>query len=309
MEFKKLFQRKLNLAILLFSVYVLLNCSITQTQQRALQNFGETAVVMSNLTSNELITMRNATIQMNMNRIRLENMSKSKEEMNTNEKKDYEQLDGSFTIPIVSIRLKAITTIRSYAKLLLSLSSDASRRELEQATQSFLFSTQNLTGEYKKFDEKKLNTIGETVKLFGGILTEHKKKDAIQSIILESKDQVELLCDLLAKDFDPKGGKLATYFIVTGKDLQQVADEKLDPTSEIKSEKIKTRALIAFQLAEKNIQKRDTILPEIASAILNFKKANAELQESFRSEVYTTKDIAQFVNTVKAVQDYRAILK
>ena len=86
MEFKKLFQRKLNLAILLFSVYVLLNCSITQTQQRALQNFGETAIVMSNLTSNELITMRNATIQMNMNRIRLENMSKSKEEMNTNEK-------------------------------------------------------------------------------------------------------------------------------------------------------------------------------------------------------------------------------
>ena len=116
MEFKKLFQRKLNLAILLFSVYVLLNCSITQTQQRALQNFGETAIVMSNLTSNELITMRNATIQMNMNRIRLENMSKSKEEMNTNEKKDYEQLDGSFTIPIVSIRLKAITTIRSSAK-------------------------------------------------------------------------------------------------------------------------------------------------------------------------------------------------
>ena len=217
-------------------------------------------------------------------------------------------MDGSFDIPVIALRLKAITTIRSYANLLLSLASDSSKKELEQATNSFLFSVENLSGEYKKFDEKKLNSIGEAIKLFGGIWTEYKKKDSIKTIILESKDQIELLCDLLAKDFDPKGNRLATSFIFTGEELLTSSEEKLDP-NEGKSEKIKKKALLTFHLAEKNIQKKETILPEIAKSILILKTANAELYETFRSEVYTEKDIIQFVNTVKAVQDYRAILK
>ena len=179
--------KKLNLAILIPAIYLFLNCSITQTQQRTLQNFGETAIVMSNLTSSELIAMRNSTIQMNMHRIRLENMTTKKEDTNTEDTKEYAKLEGSFTILNIAIRLKAIATLRSYAKLLLSLASDSSKKELEQATQSFLFSAQNLSGDYKKLDEKKLNSIGEAAKLFGGIFTEHKQKDAIKSIILDSK--------------------------------------------------------------------------------------------------------------------------
>jgi hypothetical protein len=157
-------------------------------------------------------------------------------------------------------------------------------------------------------DEKKLNAIGEAIKLFGGIFTEHKKKDSIKSIILESKEQIELLCDLLAKDFDPKGGRLATTFILTGEELLLSAEEKLDP-NEKKPEKIRSKALLSFHLAEKNIQKKETVLPEIAKSILNLKQANLEMYEAFRSEIYTTKDILKFANTVKAVQDYKAILK
>ena len=237
-------------------LFALLNCSITQTQQRALQNFGETAVIMSNLSSNELITMRDATILMNINRIQLESMEKPKEENNSKEKAEHKDLDGSFDIPVIALRLKAITTIRSYANLLLSLASDSSKKELEQATNSFLFSVENLSGEYKKFDEKKLNSIGEAIKLFGGIWTEYKKKDSIKTIILESKDQIELLCDLLAKDFDPKGNRLATSFIFTGEELLTSSEEKLDP-NEGKSEKIKKKALLTFHLAEKISKKRN----------------------------------------------------
>ena len=146
------------------------------------------------------------------------------------------------------------------------------------------------------------------MRLFGGIFTEYKKKDSIKDIILDSKDQIELLCDLLAKDFDPKGGRLATAFIFSGEDLLLNAEEKLDPT-EAKSEKIKTKALLSFHLAEKNIQRKETVLPEIAKSILSLKQANTELYEAFRSEVYSTRDIVKFVNTVKSVQDYKAILK
>lgn len=302
---KLLYLKKLNLAILI----CLAQCSITQSQQRALQNFGETAILMSNLSSNELIAMRNSTIQMNLNRIRLDNLDKPKDETQTKEEKgEYKDLDGVFDITVISIRLKAITAIRSYAKLLLSLSSDASQKELEKATQSFLFSVENLSSEHRKMDEKKLNAIGEAVKLFGGIFTEHKKKDSIKSIILESKEQIELLCDLLARDFDPKGGRLATTFILSGEELLLSAEEKLDP-NEKKPEKLRTRALLSFHLAEKNIQKKETVLPEIAKSILNLKQANLEMYEAFRSEIYTTKDILKFANTVKAVQDYKAILK
>jgi hypothetical protein len=297
--------QKLKLAMLI----CLIQCSLTQGQQRALQNFGETAVLMSNLSSNELIAMRNSTIQMNLTRIRLDNLDKPKEDSQTKEEKvEYKDLDGVFDINVISIRLKAIATIRSYAKLLLSLSSDASQKELERATQSFLFSVENLSSEQKKMDEKKLNAIGEAIKLFGGIFTEHKKKDSIKSIILESKEQIELLCDLLAKDFDPKGGRLATTFILTGEELLLSAEEKLDP-NEKKPEKIRSKALLSFHLAEKNIQKKETVLPEIAKSILNLKQANLEMYEAFRSEIYTTKDILKFANTVKAVQDYKAILK
>jgi hypothetical protein len=299
------FIKKLKLAILI----CLIQCSITQGQQRALQNFGETAILMSNLSSNELIAMRNSTIQMNLTRIRLDNLDKPKEDSQTKEEKvEYKDLDGVFDINVISIRLKAIATIRSYAKLLLSLSSDASQKELERATQSFLFSVENLSSEQKKMDEKKLNAIGEAIKLFGGIFTEHKKKDSIKSIILESKEQIELLCDLLSKDFDPKGGRLATTFILTGEELLLSAEEKLDP-NEKKPEKIRSKALLSFHLAEKNIQKKETVLPEIAKSILNLKQANLEMYEAFRSEIYTTKDILKFANTVKAVQDYKAILK
>jgi hypothetical protein len=305
----KLFSSKrLKLAMFFIFFYNLQNCSITQTQQKALQNFGETAVVMSSLSSNELIAMRDATILMNLSRIRLEALGKQKEEVNSKEAAEYKDLDGSFDISVISLRLKAIATLHYYAKLLLSLASDSSQKELEMATQNFLFSVENLSGEYKKMDEKKLNSIGEAIKLFGGIWTEYKKKDSIKSVILESKDQIELLCDLLSKDFDPKGNRLATSFIFAGEELLTSAEEKLDK-SEPRPEKIKSRALLYFHLAEKNIQKKNTVLPEISKSILNLKSANAELYETFRSEIYTSKDIVKFVNTVKAVQDYKAILK
>ncbi|MBP9165549.1 MAG: hypothetical protein KBF99_20360 [Leptospiraceae bacterium] len=299
---------KLKLAIFFCSIVISGNCSITQSQQRALQNFGETAVSMANVSSNELISMRNSTIQMNLTRIRLENSSKAKEEASAKDAPEYKDLDGVFDIKVISIRLKAIAAIRSYAKLLLALASDASQKELDRATQNFLFAVENLSSDHRKIDEKKLNSIGEAIRLFGGIFTEYKKKDSIKDIILDSKEQIETLCDLLAKDFDPKGGRLATAYILTGEELQLSADEKLDP-NEGKSEKVKIKALSAFHLAEKNIQKKETILPEIAKSILSLKQANTELFESFRSEVYNAKDIVKFANTVKAVQDYRAILK
>ncbi len=299
---------KWKIAMFFLIAFFFYNCSITQSQQRALQNFGETAVVMSNLSSNELISMRKSTILMNISRLKLEISGKSKEDVAAKDLSEYKDLDGVFDINVISIRLKAIATIRSYAKLLLSLASDASQKELNQATDSFLFSVQNLSSEHRKFDEKKLNQVGEAIKLFGGIFTEYKKKDSIKEIILDSKEQIELLCDLLAKDFDPKGGRLATAYILSGEDLLLSAEEKLDP-NEGKSEKVKAKALAAFHFAEKNIQKKETVLPEIAKSILQLKQANTELYEAFRSDTYTAKDIVKFVNTVKSVQDYKVILK
>ncbi len=297
----------LNFIILFWIGTQFYHCSITQTQHRALQNFGDTALAMSTLSSNEMIAMRNATIQMNLNRIRIDSLSKPKSE-SPKDMSELKDLDGSFDLTTVSLRLKAIASIRYYAKLLLSLSSDSSQKELDKATTNFLFSLENLSTEYKKMDEKKLNSIGEAIRLFGGIFTEYKKKDSIKEIILNSREQIEILCDLLAKDFDPKSGKLATSFILTGEDLLLAAEETLDP-AEGKPERTKAKALLAYNLAQKNIQKKDTILPEIAKSILILKQANAELYETFRSEVYTEKDIIKFVNTVKSVQDYKNILK
>lgn len=301
---------KMQMKFFLISILLiqLIQCSITQTQQRALQNFGDTALAMTNLSSGEMIAMRNATVQMNLNRIRIDNLTKGKEEASAKDIAELKDLDGSFDTTTISLRLKAIASIRYYAKLLLSLASDSSQKELDKATTSFLFSLENLSSEYKKMDEKKLNSIGEAIRLFGGIFTEYKKKDSVKEIILNSKDQIETLCDLLAKDFDPKSGKLATAFILTGEDLLLAAEEKLDP-AEAKPERIKAKALLAYNLAQKNIQKKETILPEIAKSILLLKQANTELYEAFRSEVYTEKDIIKFVNTVKTVQDYKNILK
>lgn len=283
--------------IIIFIFLFLIQCSFNDRQVITLKRFGDSTVTVTEMASEELVNMREATIQMNLTRLEMMGVVEGEP--------DYNDLDESFGINVVAVRLKALEVLNSYAKLLLAFSDEATKKKLQESSQEFVDSLRSVSQNYKQLDSTKLNALGEAVYVLSGLFADFKRREAIKSILRNSKDLIDTLCDLLEGDFDYKNdGKLASQYLLTTDRLLISADEYYYTTKLHKS-----KALKAIETATNHKIRRETILLQISKSIREIKKANSDLYNAFLKEGTTTEDLGNFVNTIITLRETHKLLK
>ncbi|MCB1190414.1 MAG: hypothetical protein H7A23_22025 [Leptospiraceae bacterium] len=284
--------------LVLFSLILfLIRCSFNDRQVISLKRFGDSTITVTEMASKELVFMREATMEMNLIRLQIAGV--------VDGEPDYNDLDESFDVKDVAIRLKSLEVLNSYAKLLLAFSDEATKKKLQTSSQEFVDSLRSVSQNYKQLDTSKLNALGEAVYILSGLFSDFKRKEAIKTILQNSRVLIDTLCDLLEGDFDyKKDGKLASQYLLTTDRLLVSADEYY-----YSSDSNKLKALKAIEMAMQHKTRRETILLQISKSIKDIKKANSDLYNAFLQGGTSTEDLGNFVNTIITLRETHKLLK
>ncbi|MCB1141916.1 MAG: hypothetical protein H7A24_05300 [Leptospiraceae bacterium] len=279
-------------------LFMLSHCAIKENQLRAIEKFGKTTEEISDLSAKELIRMRESTITMNLELLKLGT--------NTPGKPNPNNLDEALDPQSLTLRLKSILALRSYGLLLLSLARQDSAGDITRAAGNFLDNLDSLTPETKKFDSEKKANFLKNISFFTSIFTSYQKKAALKEIITGSKPQVDILCELLSMEFDYKKGKrMSLQYQVTTDRLIISSDEVLDMETD---RSIKNTALYAMHLATENKKIRENLHLKISDTFQELKKSNAELTAAFLEERIEMDDIKDFIQKTKTIEELTRVM-
>ena len=178
-------------------------CALTAKQKAAVSQFSGSAATLGDVTSSQLLAMRDDTVKMTIERLLLGGKSK-----NPN-LGDQTSLDRGFDVERVETISGATRALAAYGKSLAALVDDTQSADLKAASNEFVASLGRVPTAKEHLSDEQLQAIGTVVEEVGGLWIEWKRQQAVTTIVNNSKDAVEHLCDLLGKDFDPKTGWVA----------------------------------------------------------------------------------------------------
>ena len=191
------------LIILAVLTVLLSGCALTAAQKAAVSQFSDSAAALGDITSSELIAMRDGTVKMTMERLLLGGKSKDKELGNQ------ATLDRGFELKRVEAVSGAARALAAYGKSLGALVNDTQSADLKAASNEFIASLGRVPAATEHINDQQLGAIGTVIQDVGGFWIEWKRKQAVETIVAKSQRAVEHLCDLLIRDFSPgndKGG-------------------------------------------------------------------------------------------------------
>ncbi len=281
------------------AIFLLVSCGLTASQRKALKEFSSATASIGEVTSAELVRMRNEIIQMNVHRLRITEVK----DMKLPDDKD---LDKALDVEDVVERVRAAEVLQTYGELLLSLAEDTQQEELSAAADRFVQNVKGLPGVDRKLTQEQLDGIGKVVKTVGGLIVEHMKAKAIKLIVRDTSGQVEHLCDLLEADFDHENDRLAGQFVASTEKLLTASGKALERSGTLEE---RIAAIDALKLGRANRDRREEVLDRISQAVVKIKSANAELDGSLNSNKVTVEDLKEFSTRVRSLIDALKVLK
>jgi len=168
-------------------------CALTAKQKAAVSQFSGSAATLGDVTSSQLIAMRDDTVKMTIERILLGGKSKDPH------LGDQTSLDRGFEVDRVETVSGATQALAAYGNSLAALVDDTQSAELKAASNEFVASLGRVPTAKEHVSEEQLQAIGTVVEEVGGLWIEWKRKQAVETIVNNSKDAVEHLCDLLIR--------------------------------------------------------------------------------------------------------------
>jgi hypothetical protein len=282
--------RLLTLAVLLGTFA---GCALTAKQKAAVSQFSGSAVTLGAVTSSELIAMRDNTVKMTIERLLLGGKSKNPQ------LGDQTSLDRGFDVERVVTVSGATQALAAYGKSLAALVDDTQSADLKAASNEFVASLGRVPDVKKRLSDEQLQAIGTVVQEVGGLWIEWKRKQAVTTIVNNSKDAVEHLCSLLIKDFDPKEGWIALQLQIIEDPLMGEATNGLYDGRTYNDRKI---ALEAFRLAHGSRMSRTQVLQRVTDAATAMKKANSALAKAIAKSDWSYQDIQDFAQKAQSLQ-------
>lgn len=275
--------------------------SLTPSQRMNIANFSNATVTLGDLVSEELLKMREATIQMNTYRINVVGEEPGLPGIN--------DLDEKFDVEHVKVRIQAVEALKSYGQLLQALIETTPEDDLKKASDSFISSFNSLPGSIKKIDDQQAGMMGQAVYQLGKWLVNAKKAKIIQDVVTRSKDQVEHLCNLLRDEFDVSKARLLTQYKKTAN--VAVAAIKL-ALLETHEEYTDDQLREIYTEIQTHRQRVKLVGKNMSEAIENMRKANEALYRSveeggFPIEELVT-DLSAYNSSVKELVDTMKIL-
>lgn len=268
-------------------------CGLTATQKAAVSRFGDSAATLGDITSSELKAMRDSTVKMTMERLLLGGKS---EDPNLG---DQTSLDRGFEVKRVETVTGATRALAAYARSLTALVDDTQSTELRTASNEFVASLGRVPGAKDKLTDKQLEAIGTVIQEIGGLWIEWKRKQAVTTIVKESRQAVDHLCDLLLRDLDLGTGWVAKQLQVIEDPLTAAATNGLYDGHTYNDRRI---ALEAFRLAHENRMRRTEVLPRVTEAANAMKKANGALVQAVEDCGWSIQDIQAFAERARSLQ-------
>lgn len=268
-------------------------CALTAEQRAAVSQFSGSAATLGDVTSSELIAMRDDTVKMTIERLLLGGKSK---EQNLG---DQTSLDRGFDVERVETVSGATQALAAYGKSLAALVDDTQSPELKTASNEFVASLGRVPTAKEHLSDAQLGAIGTAVQEVGGLWIEWKRKQAVTTIVKNSKDAVEHLCDLLVRDFDPEKGWVAKQLQVIEAPLMAEATNGLYRGTTYDDRKT---ALEAFRLAHDSQMRRTQVLGRVTDAATAMKTANSALANAVANSAWSFQDIQDFAQKARSLQ-------
>lgn len=268
-------------------------CALTAKQKAAVSQFSDSAATLGDVTSSELKAMRDGTVKMTIERLLLGGKSK---DPNLG---DQTSLDRGFDLKRVETVSGATRALAAYGKSLAALVDDTQSAELKAASNEFVASLGRVPAAKEKLTDKQLEAIGTVIQEVGGLWIEWKRKQAVTTIVKESRQAVDQLCDLLIRDFDPNKGWVAQQLQVIEDPLMAEATNGLYDGRTYNDRKV---ALEAFRLAHGNRMRRTWVLTRVTDAATAMKRANGALTQAVENSTWSIQDIQAFAERARSLQ-------
>ena len=277
---------------ILFLILFITNCTLTKEQSRSIQTFAHTSQIFGKELEEEIIFLRNKTIDLNKKRLILET------KLNTSREKVL-NIEGAFESKIIKLRLLAINVLMRYANLLLTLNSNEDEHEFKNNLKELGLTIQEFKGDKSK------NPYIELIQEISVGIIQTKKKEITKKVLFKSKDSIQSLIDLLEGDFDPEKGKLSLSFKLQCKNHFVFTETELSSKS-IK-DKIKSELINLQTESELNEKRRIEIHGELIQSLKFFRETNLKLIDSFENEKYSLEELIYFSNQIKKLKQYKSI--
>ena len=269
------------------AVLTIAACGLTTAQRSAVGQFASASATSGEFIATELPHMRDAAMDLNASSVVLRGRA------------DYAKLDDHFPLEVITVRVAAGQALSSYGRLLQALVEDTQHDQLVQASNHFVTSFKNVGG--KSLSDGQYEALGTAVQVIGGLIVEHKKKEALRRIVPQVKPDVDKLCDLFIADFS-----------VTGLNLgQQVANDvdglKADVSIALAERQAsftdRSLAVQAQVLADREGARAQQNSANAKDTFTKLKQANAQLANVLEDETASINDIQGLAKQVRAWAD------
>ena len=279
------------------ALLLLTGCALSTKQKAAVSQFSDSAATLGDVTSSQLKAMRDGTVEMTKQRLLLAGRSRDPK------LGDQASLDRGFEVSRVETVTSAAQALAAYGKSLAALVTDSQSAELRAASRELVASLGRVPEAKEKLSDKQLEAIGTVVQEVGGLWIDVKRKEAVTTIVRESRPAIDRLCDLLARDFAPGTGWVALQ-------LQVIEDPLIAEATNVlydgRSYDERKRASDAIELVHGNRMRRTEVLKRVTDAATAMKKANEALAQAVEDSTWSAQDIQAFA---ERAQSLRAAVK
>lgn len=261
-------------------------CALTSNQRVAAARFAQASRDIGDFAANEFTHLRTATVEMNTTNVAIGGTA------------DKSNLDETFDVDRVAVRVTAAKALSDYGQLLWALVSETQQAELNQASGKFVDSLRSVSG--RKLSDAQLEGIGKAVQRIGRWWIESEKADAVKRIVPIVAPDVNRLCDLLIADFSASSLRLGQGFETTIIRLRTDADIALsDPATRYSDRMI---AMRGQQMAERETQRLRVVSQEAARSLTTLKSANAELVRAIVDDTASIEDIHRVASEIRSLK-------
>jgi hypothetical protein len=275
------------------ALLLLTGCALSTKQKAAVSQFSDSAATLGDVTSSQLKAMRDGTVEMTKQRLLLAGKSR---DPNLG---DQASLDRGFEVSRVETVTGAAQALAAYGKSLAALVNDSQSAELQAASRELVASLGRVPEAKEKLSDKQLEAIGTVVQEVGGLWIEVKRREAVTTIVRESRQAIDRLCDLLARDFAPGTGWVALQ-------LQVIEDPLIAEATNVlydgRSYDERKRASDAIDLVHGNRMRRTEVLKRVTDAAIAMKKANGALAQAVEDSSWSAQDIQAFAGRAQSLR-------
>jgi len=274
-------------------------CALSAKQKAAINQFSDSAATLGDVTSSELQAMRNGAVKMTIERLLLGGKSK---DQNLG---DQTSLDRGFELSRMEAVTGATRALAAYGKTLTALVDNTQASDLNAATQEFMASLGRVSEAQKRLTDEQLEEIGAAVQEVGTLWVDWKRKRAVTTIVKDSQQAIDHLCDLLIRDFDPKKGWVALQLQVIEDPLLAESTNALYDGGTYNEREI---ALEAFRLAHGSKMRRTELLTRVVDAALAMKQANKAVVGAIDGPGWSIQDIRAFAERARSLKNAATLI-